>query len=72
MCLVSLPFPLLSILQCDELDKLIAIDRESAAFEKEMLDIMDGKEKRDAQAVEKKMNSQVERLKKKKLEKGCA
>lgn len=58
--------------QCDELDKLIAIDRESAAFEKEMLDIMDGKEKKDAQAVEKKMQVQVEKLKKKKQEKGCA
>ena len=66
----SLPSPLLS--QCEELDKLIAIDRESAAFEKEMLDIMDGTEKKDAQAVEKKMQVQVEKLKKKKKEKGCA
>ena len=67
----SSPSPLLSLLQCEELDKLIAIDRESAAFENEMLDIMDGKEKKDAKAVAEKMKVQVDRLKKKKQEKGC-
>ena len=61
----------LSLLQCEELDRLINIDRESAAFENEMLDIADGKEAKDLTATRDKLNKQVERLKKKKQDKGC-
>ena len=61
----------LSLLQCEEFDKLIAIDRESAAFENEMLDIADGNEAKSLAVTRDKLNKQVQRLKQKKQEKGC-
>ena len=66
-CLSSLP-------QCDELDKLIAVDRETELVFESMskLDMMDADEKKAAKATKERLQAQVKRLQQKKQEKGCS
>jgi hypothetical protein len=59
---------------CDELDKLLEVDREAIEFEKEKLDgrfLESRGNKGKVQDVEKKLEDQVVRLKKIRAEKGC-
>ena len=66
-CLSSLP-------QCDELDKLIAVDRETELVFESMskLDLMGADEKKTAKATKERLQAQVKRLQQKKQEKGCS
>merc|ERR1719199_2357154 len=58
---------------CAELDALIAVDREAIEFEKEKIDALgDAGAKAKVQATEDKLQAQVDKLKKKRLDKGCA
>jgi CO dehydrogenase/acetyl-CoA synthase epsilon subunit len=60
---------------CDELDKLIAADREAMEFEKEKLDAIGGSDpaqKAKVQATEEKIQSQVNKLKQLRKDKSCA
>lgn len=56
---------------CAELDALIAVDREAIEFEKEKIEAGAADSKK-IQAVEDKLQSQVNKLKKIRLDKGCA
>jgi len=60
---------------CDELDKLIAADREAVEFEKEKLEAIGGTDKAQAakvQAIEDKIQSQVNKLKELRKDKSCS
>jgi len=60
---------------CDELKKLIAVDKEALEFEKDKLEAMGGSDKAQKKVVadaEKAINAQVKKLEGKLKEKGCA
>lgn len=59
---------------CNELDKLIAVDREALEYEKEKLDALGGKDaaqKKKVQLIEDKLQSQIDKLKVIRKDKGC-
>ena len=59
---------------CNELDKLIAVDREALEYEKEKLDALGGNnaaQKGVVVDVEKKLQSQIDKLKVIRKDKGC-
>ena len=59
---------------CNELDKLIAVDREALEYEKEKLDALGGKDaaqKATVADVEKKLQTQIDKLKVIRKDKGC-
>lgn len=57
---------------CAELDALISVDREAIEFEKDKVDARFGNDKSKVQATEDKLQSQVDKLKKIRKDKGCA
>ena len=57
---------------CTELDRLIKVDREAIEFEKEKIDARFGDDKDKVQAVEDKLQAQVDKLKKIRKDKGCS
>ena len=57
---------------CQELDRLIKVDREAIEFEKEKIDARFGDDKDKVQAVEDKLQAQVDKLKKIRKDKGCS
>jgi predicted transcriptional regulator len=60
---------------CDELDKLIAVDREAVEFEKEKLEALGGSDaaqKKKVKDVEDKLQAQINKLKVIRKDKGCA
>lgn len=57
---------------CQELDRLIKVDREAIEFEKEKIDARFGNDKDKVQAVEDKLQAQVDKLKKIRKDKGCS
>ena len=57
---------------CTELDRLIKVDREAIEFEKEKIDARFGDDKDKVQAVEDKLQAQVDKLKKIRKDKNCA
>lgn len=56
---------------CAELDELLEVDREAIEFEKDKVDARFGGDKSKVQATEEKLQTQVDRLKKIRKEKGC-
>ena len=58
---------------CDELDKLIAVDREALEYEKEKLEVLgtNAQQKKVVADVETKLQSQIDRLKVIRKDKGC-
>merc|ERR1719424_434408 len=59
---------------CDELDKLIAVDREAVEYEKEKLEALGGNnavQKKTVQEVEDKLQAQINKLKVIRKDKGC-
>ena len=57
---------------CNELDALIAVDREAIEFEKDKVDARFGGDKSKVQGTEDKLQGQVDKLKKIRKDKGCA
>jgi hypothetical protein len=57
---------------CAELDALIAVDREAVEFEKDKVDARFGSDKDKVQATEDKLQSQIDKLKKIRKDKGCS
>merc|ERR1740130_1815036 len=59
---------------CEELDKLIAVDREAVEYEKEKLEALGGSnaaQKKTVQEVEDKLQAQINKLKVIRKDKGC-
>lgn len=56
---------------CDELDALLAVDREAIEFEKDKIDARFGNDKDKVKKVEDTLQEQVDKLKKIRKEKGC-
>lgn len=57
---------------CVELDALISVDREAIEFEKDKVDARFGNDKKTVADAEDKLQSQVDKLKKIRKDKGCA